>query len=88
MGSRSLTEGSLGMTMAPHDPLVDEAIEAYFEPFVQSCQLVPGQDARCSQRPGRAVFPGTPVQLLTHPPAVNEILARGLQIQRFLRDDS
>jgi len=33
---------ALGHAVDPSDARVDEAVEAYFEPFVRSCQLIPG----------------------------------------------
>jgi HAD superfamily hydrolase (TIGR01549 family) len=71
---------ALGAAVDPHDPRVEQAVDAYFEPFIRSCQLIPGTEEMLA-----ALVEYCPLALLsnfTHPPAVDEILAR-LRIQRF-----
>ena len=57
-----------------------QAVEAYFKPFVSSCQLIPGTDdmlARLTDRYRLGL-----VSNFTHPPAVDQILAR-VGLERF-----
>jgi FMN phosphatase YigB (HAD superfamily) len=68
----------LGMAVDPHDPRVEQAVEAYFEPFIRSCRLIPGTGEMLAAVAGH--FPLALLSNFTHPPAVDEILAR-LQIQ-------
>jgi HAD superfamily hydrolase (TIGR01549 family) len=70
----------LGVAIEPHDPRVKQAVEAYFEPFIRSCQLIPGTGEMLEALVGH--FPLALLSNFTHPPALDEILAR-LQIQRF-----
>jgi putative hydrolase of the HAD superfamily len=71
---------ALGHAIDPSDPRVAEAIEAYFEPFVKSCQLIPGTDDMLANLAGR--YRLGLVSNFTHPPAVEQILAR-LGLERF-----
>jgi putative hydrolase of the HAD superfamily len=71
---------ALGHAVAPNDPCVDEAVEAYFEPFVRSCQLIPGTYDMLASLAGR--YRLGLVSNFTHPPAVEQILAR-VGLERF-----
>jgi putative hydrolase of the HAD superfamily len=65
---------ALGYAVDPSDARVDEAVEAYFEPFVRSCQLIPGTYDMLASLRGR--YRLGLVSNFTHPPAVEHILAR------------
>jgi putative hydrolase of the HAD superfamily len=65
---------ALGYAVDPNDERVEQAVEAYFEPFVRSCQLIPGTyDMLCSLV-GR--YRLGLVSNFTHPPALEQILVR------------
>jgi HAD superfamily hydrolase (TIGR01549 family) len=70
----------LGLMVEPQDPRIEQAVEAYFEPFIASCQLIPGTGEMLEALAGR--FQLALLSNFTHPPAVDQILAR-LQIQHF-----
>jgi putative hydrolase of the HAD superfamily len=65
---------ALGHVVGSSDVRVDEAIEAYFEPFVRSCQLIPGTYDMLASLTGR--YRLGLVSNFTHPPAVEQILTR------------
>ena len=65
---------ALGYAVDPSDARVDEAVAAYFEPFVRSCQLIPGTYDMLTSLMGR--YRLGLVSNFTHPPAVEQILAR------------
>jgi putative hydrolase of the HAD superfamily len=65
---------SLGYTVSPGDARIERAVEAYFEPFVRSCQLIPGTYDLLDSLAGR--YRLGLVSNFTHPPAVEQILAR------------
>ncbi|HXH10403.1 MAG TPA: HAD family hydrolase [Alphaproteobacteria bacterium] len=63
---------TLGYPIAADDPCVAHAVEAYFEPFVKSCQLIPE-----TREMLQTVAKRHRLALLsnfTHPPAVDRIL--------------
>ena len=64
----------LGHAVSPSDACVERAVEAYFEPFVRSCQLIPGTYDMLTALAGR--YRLGLVSNFTHPPAVEQILAR------------
>jgi HAD superfamily hydrolase (TIGR01509 family) len=64
----------------PEDPRIEQAVEAYFEPFIRSCHLIPGTGEMLEALAGR--FQLALLSNFTHPPAVDQILTR-LQIQHF-----
>jgi putative hydrolase of the HAD superfamily len=64
---------SLGHAVDPSDVRVEQAVEAYFEPFVRSCQLIPGTYDMLSSLAGR--YRLGLVSNFTHPPTVEQILA-------------
>jgi putative hydrolase of the HAD superfamily len=65
---------ALGYAVDPTDARVEQAVEAYFEPFIRSCQLIPGSDEMLKSLAGR--YRLGLVSNFTHPPAVEQILAR------------
>jgi putative hydrolase of the HAD superfamily len=65
---------SLGHVIAPTDACIAEAINAYFEPFIKSCQLIPGTYEMLESLKDR--YRIALVSNFTHPPAVEQILAR------------
>jgi putative hydrolase of the HAD superfamily len=71
---------TLGYAIDPGDARVDEAVEAYFEPFVSSGQLIPGTYDMLASLAGR--YRLGLVSNFTHPPAVEHILAR-VGLERF-----
>jgi putative hydrolase of the HAD superfamily len=71
---------TLGYAVDPCDARVEEAIEAYFEPFVSSCELIPGTYDMLASLAGR--YRVGLVSNFTHPPAVEQILAR-VGLERF-----
>jgi len=71
---------ALGYAVDPRDARVEQAIEAYFEPFVKSCQLIPGTYDMLASLAGR--YRLGLVSNFTHPPAVEQILAR-VGLERF-----
>jgi HAD superfamily hydrolase (TIGR01549 family) len=65
---------ALGHNIVADDPRVEQAVEAYFDPFIKSCQLIPETKAML-----QTVAPRYRLALLsnfTHPPAVDRILTR------------
>jgi putative hydrolase of the HAD superfamily len=65
---------ALGCAVDPSDTRVEQAVDAYFEPFVRSCQLIPGTYDMLTALAGR--YRLGLVSNFTHPPAVEQILAR------------
>jgi putative hydrolase of the HAD superfamily len=65
---------ALGHTVAPTDACIEAAVNAYFEPFIKSCQLIPGTYDMLESLKGR--YRIALVSNFTHPPAVEQILAR------------
>jgi len=70
--ARALQE--IGHAVAPTDACVDAAVSAYFEPFIKSCQLIPGTHEMLDSLQGQ--YRIALVSNFTHPPAVEEILKR------------
>jgi putative hydrolase of the HAD superfamily len=64
---------ALGHEVEPEDTRVDQAVEAYFDPFICSCQLIPGTREMLESLAGR--YRLGLVSNFTHPPAVEQILA-------------
>jgi putative hydrolase of the HAD superfamily len=71
---------ALGYAVDPVDTRVEHAVDAYFQPFVQSCQLIPGTYDMLARLAGR--YRLGLVSNFTHPPAVEQILAR-VGLERF-----
>jgi putative hydrolase of the HAD superfamily len=71
---------SLGYAIDPGDARVDAAVEAYFAPFINSCQLIPGTYDMLASLVGR--YRLGLVSNFTHPPAVEQILAR-VELEHF-----
>jgi putative hydrolase of the HAD superfamily len=71
---------ALGHPVSPSDACVERAVEAYFEPFVRSCQLIPGTYDMLDSLVGQ--YRLGLVSNFTHPPAVEQILAR-VGLERF-----
>jgi putative hydrolase of the HAD superfamily len=65
---------ALGHAVDPADARVEQAVEAYFEPFIRSCQLIPDTYEMLQSLAGR--YRLGLVSNFTHPPAVERILAR------------
>lgn len=62
----------LGTSLAPEDPRVDRAVDAYFSAFYDHCQLVPGVKELLGELTGR--YPLGMLTNFTHPPAVLKII--------------
>jgi putative hydrolase of the HAD superfamily len=71
---------ALGHAVEPGDACIEQAIEAYFEPFICSCQRIPGTYEMLESLAGR--YRLGLVSNFTHPPAVEQILAR-VGLERF-----
>jgi putative hydrolase of the HAD superfamily len=71
---------ALDYAVTPEDPRVQQAVEAYFKPFINCCQLIPGTREMLSNVAGR--YRLALVSNFTHPPAVEQILAR-VDIESF-----
>jgi putative hydrolase of the HAD superfamily len=71
---------ALEYAVAPEDPCVQQAVEAYFEPFITCCQLIPGTREMLASVARR--YRLGLVSNFTHPPAVERILA-GVGIDHF-----
>jgi putative hydrolase of the HAD superfamily len=65
---------TLGYAVAAEDARVEQAVDAYFDPFIQSCQLIPGTHEMLENLKGR--YRVALVSNFTHPPALERILAR------------
>jgi putative hydrolase of the HAD superfamily len=65
---------AIGHAVAPTDTCIEAAVSAYFEPFIKSCQLIPGTHEMLASLKGR--YRIALVSNFTHPPAVAEILER------------
>jgi putative hydrolase of the HAD superfamily len=65
---------ALGHAVSPTDACVEAAVSAYFEPFIKSCRLIPDTYEMLASLQGR--YRTALVSNFTHPPAVEEILAR------------
>jgi putative hydrolase of the HAD superfamily len=74
---------AIGHAVAPTDACIEEAVNAYFEPFIKSCQLIPGTYEMLENLKGR--YRIVLVSNFTHPPAVEQILAR-VGIAPFFED--
>jgi HAD superfamily hydrolase (TIGR01509 family) len=64
----------LGYSVAPEDACIEVAVEAYFEPFIESCHLIPGTRQMLESLVGH--YRVALLSNFTHPPAVERILAR------------
>jgi putative hydrolase of the HAD superfamily len=64
---------ALGYAVAPEDPRVQQAVDAYFDPFIRCCQLIPGTREMLASVAGR--YRLGLVSNFTHPAAVEQILA-------------
>jgi putative hydrolase of the HAD superfamily len=71
---------ALGHAVEPEDARVEQAVEVYFDPFIQSCQLIPGTSEMLESLAGR--YRLGLVSNFTHAAAVEQILAR-VGIERF-----
>jgi putative hydrolase of the HAD superfamily len=71
---------ALGHTATPEEACVEQAVEAYFDPFIRSCQLIPGAREMLESLAGR--YRLALVSNFTHPPAVEQILSR-VGIEQF-----
>jgi putative hydrolase of the HAD superfamily len=71
---------SLGHAVDPADARVEAAVDAYFVPFIRSCELIPGTLDMLARLTGR--YRLGLVSNFTHPPAVEQILAR-VGLERF-----
>jgi putative hydrolase of the HAD superfamily len=71
---------SLGYAVDPTDVRVEAAVEAYFVPFIRSCEPIPGTRDMLTRLEGR--YRLGLVSNFTHPPAVEQILAR-VGLERF-----
>jgi putative hydrolase of the HAD superfamily len=65
---------ALEYAVTPEDPRVQQAVDAYFEPFIKCCQVIPGTCEMLVNVAGR--YSLALVSNFTHPPAVEQILAR------------
>jgi putative hydrolase of the HAD superfamily len=65
---------ALGHTVTVDDPRIDEAVNAYFDPFIKSCQLIPETREMLQTVAGR--YQLALLSNFTHPPAVDAILTR------------
>jgi putative hydrolase of the HAD superfamily len=65
---------ALEYAVAPEDPRVQQAVEQYFYPFINCCQLIPGTREMLTNVADR--YRLALVSNFTHPPAVEQILAR------------
>jgi putative hydrolase of the HAD superfamily len=71
---------SLGCAVDPADARVEAAVEAYFAPFIRSCEPIPGTHDMLTHLNGR--YRLGVVSNFTHPPVVEQILAR-VGLKRF-----
>jgi putative hydrolase of the HAD superfamily len=65
---------ALGHAVEPEDARIQQAVDTYFEPFICSCQLIPGTHEMLESLDGR--YRLALVSNFTHAPAVEQILAR------------
>ncbi|HSF29873.1 MAG TPA: HAD family hydrolase [Candidatus Tectomicrobia bacterium] len=65
---------ALGYAVEPEDARVEQAVECYFEPFIRSCELIPDTYDMLQNLAGR--YRLGVISNFTHPPAVEQILAR------------
>jgi putative hydrolase of the HAD superfamily len=65
---------ALGHMIEPEEACVEQAVDAYFDPFIRSCQLIPGTHEMLASLEGR--YRLALVSNFTHPPAVAQILTR------------
>jgi HAD superfamily hydrolase (TIGR01509 family) len=65
---------ALEYAVTPEDLRVQQAVDAYFEPFITCCQLIPGAREMLANVTAR--YRIALVSNFTHPPAVEHILAR------------
>lgn len=73
---------ALGHTITADDPRIEQAVDAYFEPFIKSCQLIPETREMLEAVAGR--YQLALLSNFTHPPALDDILTR-LGISRFFK---
>jgi putative hydrolase of the HAD superfamily len=71
---------ALHYAVAPEDPRVQRAVDQYFVPFITCCRVIPGTCEMLSKVAGR--YRLALVSNFTHPPAVEQILAR-IGIRQF-----
>jgi putative hydrolase of the HAD superfamily len=71
---------ALGHAVEPEDLHIEQAIDAYFDPFIASCRLIPGTREMLESLAGR--YRLALLSNFTHPPAVDQILTR-LRIRPF-----
>jgi putative hydrolase of the HAD superfamily len=71
---------AFGHAVEPEDARVEQAVKAYFDPFIQSCQLIPDTAEMLERLAGR--YRLGLVSNFTYPPAVEQILAR-VGLERF-----
>jgi HAD superfamily hydrolase (TIGR01549 family) len=65
---------ALGYAIAEDDPRIEQAVDAYFDPFIDSCALIPETMDMLQAVAGR--YRLALVSNFTHPPALDRILAR------------
>jgi putative hydrolase of the HAD superfamily len=73
---------ALGHAITEDDPRIEQAVDAYFTPFIRSCQLIPETSEMLQAIAGR--YQLAVLSNFTHPPAVDHILMR-LGISRFFK---
>ena len=73
---------ALGHAMTADDPRIEQGVDAYFEPFIRSCQLIPETREMLAAITGR--YQLAVLSNFTHPPAVDDILTR-LGISGFFK---
>jgi putative hydrolase of the HAD superfamily len=71
---------ALGHAVEPEDLRIGQAVDAYFDPFIASCRLIPGTLEMLESLAGR--YRLALLSNFTHPPAVDQILTR-LRIRSF-----
>jgi putative hydrolase of the HAD superfamily len=71
---------ALGHAVEPEDRRIEQAVAAYFDPFIASCRLIPGTREMLERLAGR--YRLALLSNFTHPPALDQILAR-LRIRPF-----
>ena len=65
---------ALGHAIEPEDLRIERAVDAYFEPFIASCRLIPGTREMLQSLAGR--YRLALLSNFTHPPALQRILTR------------
>ncbi len=71
---------TLGHEVDSGDPRIEAAVDAYFDPFIDNCHLIPGTEELLEKLVGK--YRLGLLSNFTHPPALYRILER-LNIRRF-----